>query len=254
MGVFAAARDITARKKAEENLRKTMEDLEHSNRELEQFAYVASHDLQEPLRMVSSYSQLIARRYKDKLDSDGVEFIEFAVDGANRMQKLINDLLAYSRVSTRGRPPETTDAHAALGEAITNLGAAIEESGAFITNDDLPEVAADYSQLVHLFQNLLGNAIKFRGDETPHIHVSAKRGRGEWVFSVKDNGIGIEPQYHDRIFIIFQRLHGRDEYSGTGIGLALCKRIVERHGGRIWLESQPGSGTVFHFTIPFKGR
>lgn len=253
-GVFAAARDITERKKAEKKLRETFEDLERSNNELEQFAYVASHDLQEPLRMVSSYTQLLAQRYKDKLDGDAFDFIQYAVDGAARMQKLINDLLAYSRVSSRGKQPVKADSQIALEEALANLNAAIEESGAVVTTGDLPEVIADPSQITQVFQNLVGNAIKFRGEEVPQIHVSAIKGSGEWLFTVKDNGIGIDPKYFDKIFVIFQRLHGREEYSGTGIGLAICKRIIERHGGRIWLESRLGAGTSFHFSLPIKGR
>jgi PAS domain S-box-containing protein len=244
--------DITDRKRAEDQLRKTMEDLERSNRELEQFAYVASHDLQEPLRMVSSYTQLLARRYEDQLDQDARDFITYAVDGAGRMQRLINDLLAYSRVGTRGQAFLETDSGQVLEQAVANLRPAIEESAAVVTHDALPTIVADGSQLMQVFQNLLGNAIRFRADTRPVIHVGAQRRDGEWLFSVSDNGIGIEPQYHDRIFIIFQRLHPRDEYPGTGIGLALCKRIVERHGGRIWVESELGQGATFYFTIPMR--
>jgi PAS domain S-box-containing protein len=245
-------RDITERKRAEGQLRKTMEDLERSNRELGQFAYVASHDLQEPLRMVSSYTQLLARRYEDQLDQDARDFITYAVDGAGRMQRLINDLLAYSRVGTRGQAFLETDSGQVLEQAVANLRPAIEESAAVVTHDALPTIVADGSQLMQVFQNLLGNAIRFRADTRPVIHVGAQRRDGEWLFSVSDNGIGIEPQYHDRIFIIFQRLHPRDEYPGTGIGLALCKRIVERHGGRIWVESELGQGATFYFTIPVR--
>jgi len=241
--------DITDRKWAEEELKRTVAELERSNQDLEQFAYVASHDLQEPLRMVSSYTQLLAKRYKDSLDKDANEFIDYAVDGANRMQRLIEDLLSYSRVSSRGKEPVAGDAHSALSEAIANLSTAISESGAVVANDDLPEVRADRTQLAQVFQNLISNAIKFRGEEPPRVHVSAERKGWEWVFAVKDNGMGIEPEYHQRIFTIFQRLHGREEYPGTGIGLALCKRIVERHGGSMWVESEPGKGSTFYFSL-----
>lgn len=200
--------------------------------------------------MVSSFTQLLAQRYRDKLDQEAAEFIGFAVDGANRMQRLINDLLMYSRVGTRGKPFEPTDSHAALGHALANLGPAIEESQAIVTNDDLPFVLGDDVQLVQLFQNLVGNAIKFRRpEEPPRIHVSARRDGAWWTFSVRDNGIGIGAEFFARLFAVFQRLHGRDEYPGTGIGLAICKRIVERHGGRIWVESEPGKGSTFRFTL-----
>jgi len=242
--------DVTPVVEAERQVKAANEDLERSNKELEQFAYVASHDLQEPLRMVSSYTQLLGQRYEGQLDEKAKKYIDYAVDGAVRMQRLINDLLTYSRVGTRGKPLEPTDAHAVLGEAVVNLAATIEESGALITNDDLPTVRTDASQLVQVFQNLLANAIKFRGAEPPRIHVSATDQGREWVFSVRDNGIGIERQYAARVFVIFQRLHTRQEYPGTGIGLALCKRIVERHGGHIWFESEPGAGSTFFFTVP----
>jgi signal transduction histidine kinase len=242
--------EIVKRREVEAALYTTNEDLMRSNKELEQFAYVASHDLQEPLRMVSSYTQLLAQRYEGQLDDKAKKYIDYAVDGAVRMQRLINDLLTYSRIGTRGKQPEQIDAHAVLGEAIRNLAAAIEESHALVTTEDLPMVRADASQLALVFQNLIGNAIKFHGPEDPRVHVSVADQAGEWVFSVRDNGIGIDPQYADRIFVIFQRLHTREEYSGTGIGLAVCKRIVERHGGRIWFESVPGNGSTFFFTIP----
>ena len=236
--------------RAEARLRALTTELARSNKELEQFAYVASHDLQEPLRMVSSYTQLLEQRYRDKLDSDAHEFINYAVDGARRMQRLINDLLEFSRVSTRARALEPVDANEVLGTVRANLGAAIDDAGAEVTNEELPTVMVDPTQLGQLLQNLIGNAIKFHGAEPPRVHVNACERDREWVFAVQDNGIGIEPEYFDRIFVIFQRLHVAAEYPGTGIGLALCKRIVERHGGRIWVESKPGYGTTFFFTIP----
>jgi PAS domain S-box-containing protein len=242
--VLASVVDITVRKRAEAELRR-------SNSELEQFAYVASHDLQEPLRMVASYVQLLSRRYRGRLDADADDFIGFAVDGAFRMQRLIQDLLAYSRVSTRGSPMVPTDVGEALGGALASLRLAAQEAGAQVTSDPLPRVRADPGQLEHLFLNLVGNAIKFRGDRAPVVHVSAETdGDDAWHFSVRDNGIGIEPEYFDRIFVVFQRLHGRERYDGTGIGLAIAKKIVERHGGRIWVESEPGHGATFHFTLP----
>ena len=226
--------------------------LRSANRDLAQFAYVASHDLQEPLRMISSYLQLLSKRYSGHIDKDADEFINYAVDGANRLQRMIIDLLTYSRVGTRGKIFAKTDIGVVLGYALTNLEVAIEEAHAKITHSDLPTVKADEVQLLQLFQNLIENAIKFRSDNPPAIHVSAERGDGEWVFSVKDNGIGIDPQYKDRLFVIFQRLHSAAKYAGTGIGLALCKRIVERHSGRIWVESEFGKGSTFRFTIPDK--
>jgi signal transduction histidine kinase len=245
--------EIAERQRAEAGLRQTAAELALSNAELQQFAYVASHDLQEPLRMVASYTQLLARRYKGKLDADADDFINFAVDGANRMQRLINDLLAYSRIDTRGKTLEPIEAEVALGQAMANLQIAVAESSAVVTHETLPVVLADGTQLVQLFQNLIGNALKFRQAQPPQIHISATPQDQEWVFSVQDNGIGIEPQYAERIFVIFQRLHSKAEYAGTGIGLAICKRIVERHGGRIWFESQPGQGATFYFTLPLEG-
>ncbi len=250
LGYRGSDTDITERKQADDKLKKTLEDLEMSNRELEQFAYVASHDLQEPLRMVSSYTQLLAKRYKGKLDADAHEFINYAVDGANTMQKLISDLLILSRVGTRGKPLKKTNCKKALAQAVANLQASIKEAHADITYDSLPTVMADGSQLVQLFQNLIGNAIKFRSESAPHIHVSAEKNGIEWVFSVSDNGIGIDQRQADRIFAIFQRLHAKGRYPGTGIGLAMCKKIVERHEGRIWVKSEPGKGSIFYFTIP----
>ena len=254
-GFVKITRDLTARKQAEDEIKRYAEDLKRSNQELEQFAYVASHDLQEPLRTVSSFSQLLARRYHGKLDADADEFFTFIVDGATRMQTLINDLLAFSRVGMRDNPFAPVACEQVLQIAKQNLDVAIAESGAMITHDPLPTLTADQTQLTQLFQNLFSNAIKFRRpEEAPRIHVSAEWRNGAWQFSVRDNGIGIAPQYFDRIFIIFQRLHGREEYSGTGIGLAICKKIVERHGGRMWLESEPGAGSTFRFTIPDERR
>ena len=250
LGVTFTALDITERKEAESALARKTDELACSNAELEQFAYVASHDLQEPLRMVSSYVQLLARRYKDRLDSDADDFINFAVDGANRMQALIKDLLAYSRVGTKGKSLEPTSCETVLDLTLANLQFAIEENSARVTHDPLPTVLADQSQLVQLFQNLIANAIKFRGEEAPHVHLAAEKHEGGWLFSIRDNGIGIDEEYGERIFEIFQRLHGRDDYSGTGIGLAICKKIVDCHGGRIWVTSNPGGGSAFYFTLP----
>jgi PAS domain S-box-containing protein len=249
--VTAAIRDISVRKRSEEHLVKTMGDLKRSNDELEQFAYVASHDLQEPLRMVASYTQLLARRYKGRLDSDADEFIDYAVDGSTRMQRLIQDLLTYSRAGTNGTALREIFSENALKEAIENLRATIEESGAVVTHDQLPAITTDGTQLAQVFQNLIGNAIKYHGAEVPHVHVSAmNNGANEWIFSVRDNGLGIDPQYFERIFIIFQRLHGPTEFKGTGIGLAICKKVLEGLGGRIWVESQPKNGSTFYFALP----
>jgi PAS domain S-box-containing protein len=270
--------DITTLKQAEDKLHETLADLRRSNADLEQFAYVASHDLQEPLRMVTSYMQLLKMRYGGQLDADADDFIGFAMDGAKRMQQLLLDLLEFARVGTRGNPLLPTDATAACRAAITDLQMAIEESEATVLCDPLPTICGDAPQLERLFQNLIGNALKFRDAKPPHVHISARlisseqeiAGLGEmaserqaplalspahplspfWLFMVRDNGIGIAPEYFERIFVIFQRLHAREEYPGTGIGLAVCKRIVERHGGRIWLESTPGKGATFYFTLP----
>ncbi len=270
LGVLARAFDemarsleqrIAERERAQAELKALNEALEHrvadrtrelkrSNEDLEQFAYVASHDLQEPLRMVASFTQLLARRYEDKLDKDGREFVHFAVDGATRMQTLIHDLLAYSRVGTRGKPFEPVDLNHILSRVLVNLKVAIDESQAEITHDPLPTVTADATQMTQLLQNLLGNALKFRGGKPARVHLGVVRKGSDWAFSVRDQGIGIDPKYFDRIFVIFQRLHSRADYPGTGIGLALCKKIVERHGGRIRVESVEGQGTTFHFTIP----
>ena len=248
--VTAAIRDITTRKTAETHLLKKVEELNRSNEELGQFAYIASHDLQEPLRMVASYTQLLSRRYKGKLDSEADEFIAFAVDGADRMQRLIQDLLAYSRVGTKGTDLLDYSSEEALQQALINLRAPIGESHARVTHDPLPSVLADEMQLIQLFQNLVANAIKYQGPGVPQIHVSAARNvEKKWVFSVKDNGLGIDSQYFEKIFGMFQRLHKREEFAGTGIGLAICKKIVERHGGNISVESQPGQGSTFRFTL-----
>ena len=249
--IISIIRDITPRKATEERLRATAAELERSNNELEQFAYVASHDLQEPLRMVASYTQLLARRYKGKLDQDADEFIGFAVDGARRMQELINDLLAYSRVGSRALEVQPVDTGRLADRVISDLGGAIEDAGATVQREELPIVMGDPTQLQQLFQNLIANGIKFgRPGVAPVVTISVRRRDAVWTFAVTDNGIGIEPQYLDRIFVLFQRLHSRAEYPGTGIGLAICKKIVERHGGTIRVESEPGIGTTFEFTLP----
>ena len=251
--VTAAVRDITTRKAAEANLLEKVAELNRSNEELGQFAYIASHDLQEPLRMVASYTQLLSRRYKGKLDSDADEFIAFAVDGAGRMQRLIQDLLTFSRVGTKGKDFLATSSEEALQQALINLRGAIEQSGAQVTHDLLPSVVADETQLIQLFQNLIGNGIKYQKNGAPKVHVSAaKNGGDKYTFSVQDNGLGIDSQYFERIFGMFQRLHKREEFAGTGIGLAICKKIVERHGGKISVESKVGQGSTFHFTLAGK--
>jgi PAS domain S-box-containing protein len=248
--VTAAIRDITARKGAEAQLLNNVEELNRSNVELQQFAYIASHDLQEPLRMVASYTTLLARRYKGKLDADADDFISFAVDGATRMQHLIQDLLAYSRVGSKGQELTDTSSEDALDQAIRNLRGAIQASGAIVTHDPLPVVKADDMQLTQLFQNLVGNAIKYRRADVPGVHISAVQNSAKkWVFSIKDNGLGIESQYFERIFGMFQRLHKREEFDGTGIGLAICKKIIERHGGAITVQSTVGEGSTFRFPL-----
>ena len=241
--VLASVVDLTARMRVEEELKR-------SNEDLERFAYVASHDLQEPLRTVASYVQLLARRYSGRLDSDATEFIGFAVDGAKRMQRLIDDLLAFSRVGTRGGEMVAVDSGPVVDRSLEDLGAAIAESGARIERGVLPVLRADPKQCQHLFTNLIGNALKFRGAAPPVVRVGAVRDGAFWRFSVADNGIGIDAQYFERIFVIFQRLHLREEFQGTGIGLAICKKVVERHRGRIWVESEPGKGSTFLFTLP----
>lgn len=250
VGVEGICRDITERKRAQEALQRTATDLSHSNRELEEFAYVISHDLQEPLRMIASYLQLLSRRYQGKLDKDADEFINYAVDGATRMRTLINDLLAYSRVGTRGKDIKAVDCNDVLEGVLANLSTAIRESEAGVTHGKLPTVMADATQLAQVFQNLVGNAIKFRGQEAPKVHVDTACEESFWHFTVQDNGIGIDPENAHTIFVIFQRLHGRDEYPGTGIGLSICKKIIESLEGRIWVESTPGEGSIFHFTLP----
>ena len=242
--------DVTERREAEAMLIRNAADLQRSNEQLQQFAYIASHDLQEPLRMVASYLQLLESRYKDALDDDAREFIAYAVDGATRMRGLINDLLAYSRVDAQEQNFEMMESRHALDQACDRLRSTIEEFGATVTQDDLPAIKAEEGLLIQVFQNLIGNAIKYQRECPPEIHVSAQAKAGEWLFSVSDNGIGIEPQYLERIFVIFRRLHPPGKYSGTGIGLAICKKVIERHGGRIWAELQPGKGSVFYFTIP----
>jgi PAS domain S-box-containing protein len=268
LGRRISNRDITDRKNAEEELRKYREHLEElveqrtaelkkmadeltrSNKDLKEFAYVVSHDLKEPLQVIKGFLMLFEKRYKDKLDEKANEIIRFTVDGAKRMQELIKDLLEYSQVGTKGKEFNPADCSLILNKAISNLKVSIEESGAVVTHDTLPTVTADAIQLSRLFQNLIGNAIKFHGSEAPMVHISTERKGDEWLFSVRDNGIGIDPKFADRIFTVFQRLHSSDEYPGTGIGLAICKKIVEHHGGRIWVESEPGKGATFYFTIP----
>jgi len=243
--------EVALRALSQEQLALRSRELERSNAELERFAYVASHDLQEPLRAVASHVQILAEDYQGRLDADADESIRHAVEGAAHMRQLINDLLAYSRVGRRNDPLESTSAGQALTMALRQLEVAISESGAEVTFDELPEVRADPTQLIQLFQNLVGNALKFRRDSKPHVHVGVE-GTGEaWCFFVRDDGIGIDPQYAERIFAPFERLHGRHEFPGTGVGLAICKKIAERHGGRIWVESEPGQGSTFRFTMPF---
>ena len=249
VGIHGLSRDINERKRIEEERIKLLAELERSNKDLEQFANIAAHDLQEPLRMVSSFTQLLARRYGDKLDSNARDYIEFAVKGSNRMQKMIQDLLNYSRMVTQRRAPVLADMDSVIEEVMANLQLAISDSGASVTHDALPTVMADYSQLIQVFQNLVGNAIKFRREEPICIHISANQTEDEWIFSVKDNGIGIEPQHFERIFVLFERLHAGEKYQGNGIGLALCKRIIQQLGGRIWVESRSGKGSTFYFTL-----
>jgi two-component system, chemotaxis family, sensor kinase Cph1 len=243
--------EVAERKRAQKLLDRKIRDLAQSNAELEQFAYVSSHDLQEPLRMVASYAQLLERRYQDRLDADGIEFLQYIVDGAKRMRQLIDDLLTFSRIGTQAQQLHAVSSDEALNMALKNLAVSIQESGARVVRDPLPDVQADQSQLTQLFQNLIGNAIVYRRQDVPlQIAVRAVRVDSQWQFSVEDNGIGIAPEHRERIFVIFQRLHRREEYPGTGIGLAICKKIVERHGGRIWVDSAVGKGSAFHFLLP----
>ena len=246
--------DITKFRHAQEELNQRTRELGRSNQELEQFAYVASHDLQEPLRMVASYTQLIAQRYQGRLDSDADEFIAFAVDGATRMQAIINDLLTLSRVNTRHEGFSAIEVQTALDRARSNLRLMLKESGAIVEFSNLPTIHADGSQLTQLFQNLMGNALKFRREDPPHIEIGARQQDEEWIFHVRDNGIGIPPEHYNRIFLMFQRLHARNEYPGTGIGLTICKKIVDRHGGRIWIESERGTGTTFFSPFRYQNR
>jgi PAS domain S-box-containing protein len=253
-GLRCTMLDVTELRRQEEILKSQAADLKRSNAELEQFAYVASHDLQEPLRMIASFAQLLSRRYAGRLDSRADEYIGFVVDGAKRMQQLISDLLSLSRVGTRGGEFKEIDLEGVLSEVLLNLGPAIHDEGAVVTHERLPSVVGDRGQMAQLFQNLIGNSMKFHGAEPPRVHISAAETGQEWTTSVSDNGIGIAPAYSDRVFQIFQRLHSREQYPGTGIGLAVCKKIVERHGGRIWFDSVPGAGTTFRFTIPSRGQ
>jgi len=242
--------ELAERRRAEQALQKRTDEMTRSNAELERFVFIASHDLQEPLRTVTGYVQLLARRYRGQLDADADEFIDFAVGGATRMSTLIDDLLAYSRVIRRDKPLEPTDCEAVLAEVLADLRAAIDETGAEVTHDPLPTVVADRVQLASVFLNLISNGIKYRSDEPTRIHISAEREDDVWTFAVSDNGVGIDPKYHERVFDVFKRLHTREQYEGTGIGLAISKRVVQRHGGRIWVESEPGKGSTFLFTIP----
>jgi PAS domain S-box-containing protein len=248
--VLESLRDITERKQAEDALHKSSDDLARSNKDLEQFAYVASHDLQEPLRAVGGFMGLLKRQNQDSLNAEALEFINFAIEGAERMQALIQDLLAFSRVGAKGNVFTDVSLEEAFANALKNLHSPVEETNAIVTHDTLPIVKADLPQMIQLFQNLLQNAIKFHGLRRPEVHVTALQKDNDWVIGMRDNGIGIDQKYFERIFLIFQRLHTRSQYSGTGIGLSVCKKIVERHGGSIWVESTPGVGSTFYFSIP----
>ena len=242
-----------ALREAIDELARQAHELMRSNAELEQFAYVASHDLQEPLRMISSYTQLLLRRYGDRFDKEAKEFMDFVVDGSARMKQLIEDILAYSRIGTHGKEFVAFESETALKRALASLRGSIEASGATVTYDAMPTVRADAAQLAQLFQNLIGNALKFKGEAAPVVHVGVAERPEAWEFSVRDNGIGIDPEFFGRIFMVFQRLHSKGEYPGTGIGLAICKKVVDRHGGRIRVESRPGAGSTFFFTLPRRG-
>jgi PAS domain S-box-containing protein len=249
--VLSAIVDISERKRSEAALRRTAEELQRSNQELEQFAYVASHDLQEPLRMINGFLKLLESRYNAQLDEKGRTYIEYAVQGSDRMSQLINDLLEYSRVQRKQPRQEPVDLNSAIQRAMANLQASVQESGTILSQDPLPVVQGNPTQLAQLFQNLVGNAIKFRRKgTTPQIAIKCRQQEDHWVISVQDNGIGIPPEHREKVFAIFQRLHGRKEYPGTGIGLAICKKIIEQHGGRIWVDSQQGEGSTFFFTLP----
>jgi PAS domain S-box-containing protein len=250
IGVFAAARDITELKEAEDDLKLKLNELSRSNAELEQFAYVSSHDLQEPLRMIASYLQLLERKYKGKLDDKADKYIHFSVDGATRMQNLINDLLDFSRVTTQAKELHPTELEPIFKEVLSNLEVSINKNKAIISHDSLPVVMADKIQIAQVFQNLINNAIKFHSEDLPKINISVKKEKNHWLFAVKDNGIGINPTHSDKIFEVFKRLNKKRDYPGTGIGLAICKKIVERHGGRIWVESELGKCSIFYFTLP----
>ena len=253
VGGVIVCHDVTARRQAHKALAERAEELARSNRELQQLAYVAAHDLQEPLRMVASYVELVAERYKGRLDEKADKYINYAVEGADRMKALVDALRGFLVLTTQAGHFEPVDAAASILGALANLHQVIEEREAVVTHDPLPSIKGDPAQMVQLFQNLIGNALKFC-DGTPRVHVTAERTGEEWVFSVRDNGIGIAPEHRERIFQIFQRLHGRDKYPGTGMGLAICKKVVERHGGRIWVESLPGQGSTFFFTLPVVNR
>jgi PAS domain S-box-containing protein len=253
VGMWAIVRDITELRQAKEELSHTMTDMQQSNKALEQFAYVASHDLKEPLRGISTLAQILEKRYKGRLDEEGDKFLAKISAEAIRMQQQIQELLALSQVGTRRIPFVTVDCQALVEQALASLNRAIEKSGARMTHDPMPHVTGDHSQLLQVFQNLAGNALKFCGEKSPEIHLGAKRRDDDWLFSVSDNGIGIEPKHFERIFVIFKRLHTREEYEGTGMGLSICQKIIERHGGRIWVESEPGKGSTFFFTIPLRG-
>lgn len=243
-------RERSLRRQAESDLARKVDELARSNADLEQFAYVASHDLQEPLRMVVAYTQLLSERYHGKLDESADKFLGYASEGAQRMQVLIRDLLAFSRVGRQDTASGSVDCNAVMKEVLQTLASAIQESGAIVTHTELPAVWADRTQVAQIFQNLVGNAIKFRGKEPPVVSLQAEKADRRWLFEVSDNGIGIAPDYTENVFVVFQRLHSRTEYPGNGIGLAICKKIVERYGGKIWVESQAGCGSRFKFTLP----